>query len=162
MKAKNNILFFLLVSLVTFSLVLSACDDDNADTTPPVINLIAPAEGGYLSIGSSIHFEVELSDDVMLSSYKVEIHDAFDGHGHGSTQAVRAEAETTAFTFLKTWEISGQRNTTIHHHEITIPEDATPGDYHLIVYCWDTSGNESYVARNIILTHEETGEEHAY
>lgn len=33
-----------------------------------------------------------------------------------------------------------------------IPADATPRNYHLMVYCTDVAGNESYIARNIVLS----------
>jgi len=33
-----------------------------------------------------------------------------------------------------------------------IPVNATPGDYHLMVYCTDAAGNEAYIARNIVLS----------
>ena len=33
-----------------------------------------------------------------------------------------------------------------------IPANATPGDYHLMVYCTDAAGNEAHVARNIVLS----------
>ena len=40
----------------------------------------------------------------------------------------------------------------IHHHDIVIPANATPGDYHLMVYCTDAAGNQTYIARNIVLS----------
>ena len=47
---------------------------------------------------------------------------------------------------------SGQKQARVHNHDIKIPADATPGNYHLMVYCLDRSGNETYVARNIVLS----------
>ena len=130
-------------SIITTSLLFTSCDSDNdGDTIPPVINLIAPAEGGTLKIGDEhgVHLEMELSDNEMLSSYKVEIHNDFDGHTH--TKSLKSE-ETTPFSFQKSWDVSGKKNATIHHHEIMIPENATPGNYHLMVYCTDAAGNET-------------------
>jgi len=146
-KIKLSLLYLMAISSVFFY----SCED--GDTEKPVINLIEPEDGDVLKIGSDIHFEMELSDNVMLKSYKVEIHSNFDGHGHRST------ASTINFTFSKSWDVH-QRNAFIHHHEIEIPESATPGDYHLMVYCADEAGNESYVARNIVLSH--TGKEHQH
>ena len=122
-----------------------------------VINLIEPEDGEVFKIGDGhgIHFDIELSDDVMLKSYKVEIHSNFDGHVHSMT--TRSTSETVDFTFNKSWDLSGQKNVSIHHHEIVIPENATPGAYHMMVYCTDAAGNESHVARSIVLSHE--GEE---
>jgi uncharacterized membrane protein len=141
------------------SIFVVSCDKKNndGDTVKPVINLIEPEEGDVLQIGDDVHFEMELSDDVALGSYKVNIHHNFDGHGH--EQKADEGEETVAFEFNREWnDISGKKNTTVHHHEIEIPENATPGDYHLMVYCTDAAGNESYITVNVELSHE--GEEH--
>lgn len=141
---------FLLIFIV--SSFFTACDDDKGDTEKPVINLIAPAEGAILKIGSDIHFEMDITDNEMLQSYKIEIHNNFDHHGH-DTKATASE-ETTPFSFNKSWDVSGYKSKHEHHHDIVIPGNATEGDYHFMVYCTDISGNESYVARNIQLSHD--------
>lgn len=154
MKTKNN-LFLFAVSIIICGTLFISCDENDGDTTPPVINLIAPAEGAVLKIGSDVHFDVEFSDNEMLQSYKVEIHNNFDGHGHN--RVLKSAESTQNFSFNKSWDISGQKNKKEHHHHIIIPENATPGNYHLMVYCTDAAGNESYLARNIVLSHD--GEE---
>jgi hypothetical protein len=141
------------------SLTVVSCEKEGkeeVDTTKPVINLIEPEEGDVLQIGADVHFEMELSDDVMLGSYKVEIHSNFDGHGH------ETKADGEGFFFDRSWDVSGQRNASIHHHEIFIPEDAEPGDYHLMVYCLDAAGNETYVVINVELSHEAGEHEHEH
>lgn len=147
-----------IVSILAVSALFVSCSDDekDGDTTKPVINLIEPEEGAMLKPGSTIHFEMDLSDDVMLGSYKVEIHNNFDGHDH--TKA--AADETVAFAFNRSWDVSAQKNTHIHHHEIEIPANAKEGNYHLMVYCTDAAGNESYVARNIVLSKDGATGEH--
>jgi hypothetical protein len=145
---KTNIYISVICLMAAFSFLVVSCEE--SDTTKPVINLIEPEDGDSLQIGDDIHFEMELSDNEELKSYKVEIHNNFDNHGH--TRAGNSE-ETVAFTFEKTWNVSG-KNTHVHHHEIFIPENATEGNYHLMVYCTDAAGNESYVAKNVVLSHE--------
>lgn len=142
---------YLMSVLTALSCVVSACEDDESDTEKPVISLLEPAEGDLLQVGKTIHFEMDLSDNEMLDSYKVDIHTNFDGHTHSRA--------TEDFTFSQSWDVSGKRNTTIHHHEIMIPADATPGKYHFMVYCTDASGNESYVAHSVTLTTEEVEDE---
>lgn len=158
MKTKINIFSIAFFTIVLSSSLFTSCTEDG-DTTKPVINLIAPAEEAILKIGADVHFDMELSDDVMLSSYKVEIHNNFNGHQHEAS-ILKTASSTTPFFFQKSWDVSGKKNTKIHHHEIIIPEEATPGNYHLVVYCTDLAGNEAYVARNIILSHD--GEEHEH
>lgn len=156
MKAKNN-LFQAMILIITVLFFIS-CDNENSDTTPPTINLISPKEGAVLLIGDGygIHLDMKLSDNEMLSSYKIDIHSNFDGHEHSRSD----EESTVPFNFQKSWAVN-QKNANIHHHEIVIPENATPGNYHLMVYCTDKAGNESYAARAIILSHDgESGEQH--
>jgi uncharacterized membrane protein len=155
---KTRINFFTICLMAIFFLAFVACKEDS-DTTKPVINLIEPEDGDVLQIGNEngVHFEVEFSDHEMLASYKVDIHSNFDNHSHAAT---KGEAETEDFNKSWTWTITG-KNTSFHHHEIRIPKNATPGDYHLIVYCTDAAGNESHFAINIELSHD-SGEEHEH
>ena len=89
MRTIIKILFLSIISIIT-SISFTSCSNDNeGDTTPPVINLTAPTEGAVLKIGSDIHFDMELSDNEMLSSYKVEIHNNFDGHNHTKSLSLR-------------------------------------------------------------------------
>lgn len=137
-----------------FAIAWNGCRE-NSDTTRPEIDLEEPAEGDILQIGGEhgVHFEANFSDNEALASYKVNIHPDFDGHTHRSSTE-----ETVDFEFEQSWSLSG-RNAAVHHHEIKIPEDATPGEYHLMVYCTDAAGNESHIAVNVILSHE-AGEVH--
>lgn len=79
-------LYLPIISLLAMSVfVFISCDDSDSDTTKPVIELHEPEEGQALKIGSEygVHFEMDLSDDVMLKSYMIEIHSNFDHHSHG-------------------------------------------------------------------------------
>jgi hypothetical protein len=150
MKTKIYILIICVFTISSF--IFSSCDEtDKGDTTKPVIDLIEPEEGVALRIGSEngVHLEMDLSDNEMLASYKVEIHNNFDNHGH-----TRAGNEAVPFAFEKTWDVSGKKNVHIHHHEIKIPANAAEGNYHLMIYCTDAAGNESYAARNIVLSYD--------
>ena len=138
----------------------SACDEDEADTTKPVITLDEPEDGDSLRIGESVHFECDFSDDEALGSYLIEIHNNFDGHGHKISSSQTRSEDTEAFYFKKSYDISNLRNTHVHHHDIVIPENATPGAYHLIVYCTDAAGNQAMVARDIILSHDAESHHH--
>lgn len=156
---KTTILKTFVLLFLTSTFITACSSDNDGDTTAPTINLIAPAEGATLKIGDAhgVHFDMEVSDNEGLASYKVEIHNNFDGHTH-----TRAEDATTPFAFNRSWDLEGVKNKKIHHHEIIIPENATPGNYHLMVFCSDTSGNEAYVARNIILSNEVEDDNHEH
>lgn len=145
---KTKFYFIALLAIFTFV----SCDKEDSDTTKPVIVLHEPEEGQALKIGgeNGVHFEMDLSDDVMLKSYKIDIHNSFDGHSHGGTRA--DGGEEVAFSFSRSYDLSGLKNAHVHHHDIVIPANAKPGAYHLMVYCTDAAGNESYIARNIVLS----------
>ncbi|WP_333698022.1 DUF4625 domain-containing protein [Bacteroides congonensis] len=158
---KNKFYLPMIAFMAMSAFVFVSCDnDDSSDTTKPLIELHEPKEGQALEIGNEhgVHLEMDLSDDVMLKSYKIEIHSNFDHHSHGGSS--RSAGATVDFSFNKSYDISGQKTAHIHHHDIVIPADATPGDYHLMVYCTDAAGNESYVARNIKLSNEVEDEDH--
>lgn len=156
---RTKFYFPIICLLAMCSFVFISCDESDSDTTKPVIELHEPQEGQALEIGNDhgVHFDMDLSDDVMLKSYMIEIHSNFDHHPHG--RSVSAE-ETESFSFNRSYDISGKKTAHIHHHDIVIPANATPGDYHLMVYCTDAAGNESYIARNIVLSRDVEDEDH--
>lgn len=136
---------------LAFTAFLSSCSKDDNDTTPPVILLIEPADDDTLFIGHGVHLDMELSDDVKLKSYKIDIHSNLDGHDH--TKSAMADV---AWSFSKSWDVSGLRNTDIHHHEIVVPTEINgspiaSGDYHFAVYCTDEAGNESKVITDVVV-----------
>ncbi len=144
--------FITVAILLASSISFVACNKKEGDTTKPEINLVSPAEGDTLFAGGEhgIHFEMEVSDDVALGSYKVDIHNAFDGHSHKSEEV--HEHEGVAFAYNNSWnDIKDKRNADIHHHEIVIPANAAHGEYHFVVYCTDAAGNESKVVRNVVI-----------
>ena len=149
MKAKfftAAALCLLAVSAVLFT----ACEKENdSDVTKPVIKLAEPEEGDSLLIGypKGVYLEMDLSDNVMLRSYKIDVHNNFDGHSH-----TKAGDGTTPFSFTKEYDLKDKREAHVHHHDIKIPDTATPGKYHLMIYCTDAAGNESYVTRNVVLS----------
>ncbi|MDR0413092.1 MAG: DUF4625 domain-containing protein [Dysgonamonadaceae bacterium] len=151
----KTIIYITSVCFLAISFFLSSCDD--GDTTKPVIDLAEPEDGEQLLIGDDVHFVMDLSDNEALASYKIEIHNNFDNHEHVRAGAVD---ETVAFTFERTYALSGQKNVHIHHHDIEIPENATPGDYHLMVYCTDAAGNEAHLAVGVVLSREAEGGHH--
>jgi hypothetical protein len=141
--------------LSCLALTITGCKDES-DTQKPVINLIEPVEGDVIKIGSEhgVHFEAEFSDNEALASYKISVHPNFDGHQHAILRSGAVD-----FEFDKSWLLYDDdnpepKNVSVHHHEIKVPEDATPGAYHLMVYCTDKAGNQSYLALNVVLSHE--------
>lgn len=154
-------LFLSGILLLSASLSFVACEKENKDVEKPVIVLHEPENGDILQIGGEVHFEMDLSDNERLASYKVNIHPNFDHHDHGSTRATddgTAEfQQIKIFTTVEGEPLSSKKNVHIHHHEIVIPKTfngkpVREGDYHFMVYCTDAAGNETYVVRNVKLS----------
>ncbi len=172
MKSIKNIFVLSILSVVGFSSCTTG--DDGIDTEKPVVILNAPAEGARLEAGKDIHFDMELSDNEALGSYKVDIHGNFDGHEHGGENHTHSivvlhddhdhdhdqENELrTPFKYQHVWDdIFGQRNAHVHHHEIVIPADAKRGSYHFMVQVLDKAGNQSMVFRSIEIVGPGEGE----
>lgn len=150
---KTNLKFTIIALLTISSSFFVSCDkkdDMTSDTIKPTISLIEPAEGQHIKIGSAtgVHFEADFADDMMLKSYKIDIHSNFDNHSHGT----RAGEITVPFTISRNYDLTGKKTAHAHHHDVIIPANATPGNYHLMIYCTDAAGNETYMARNIVLS----------
>ena len=186
MKTNHIIVLLMLVAAIAFS----GCDSNEIDTAKPQILLSEPAEEEAYAPGSAIHLVVTLTDNVALASYKVNIHGAFDGHTHAGVQPSEGEVmqrglEGTSLTratdaephpFERTWmesefiaqgeePIAGKQQVIINHRLMLIPDSiegrpVKEGHYHLTVYCTDSSGQESFIAREIVIAYD--AEEHKH
>ncbi|WP_410878213.1 DUF4625 domain-containing protein [Myroides sp. DW712] len=158
----RKIQYLAVISMVSAFAFTSCSSDDSTDTQKPEVNLIAPKEGAKLEVGKDIHFDMEVSDNEGLGSYNVDIHNNFDGHGHSGenhTHAISTLAvDTKPFAYNKTWDLGGKKNDDVHHHEIIIAADATPGKYHFVVKVLDKAGNQTMVFRNIEIVPQGEGD----
>lgn len=158
------------LSITLFAVSFSSCGDDD-DPTRPVISNLEPAEGQLLQIGKVIHFEVNLSDEIGLKGYSIDIHNNFNGHGHKSTGSQVPEG-TEPFTYTKSWttdhtgeSLDGRKEAYIHHHDIMIPletggKPTSPGNYHFSLYVTNRDGRQTLMFRNVVLTNDEVDDEH--
>ncbi len=146
---------YLLSALLLSSFVFIACEKE--DLTKPTIKINEPTEDKVITAGGKLHVDANLSDDVELKSYKINIHSAFDGHVHASKlqKSVTHEDEGEAFSFLETYSDAAGKKDHHLHLDIEIPEDAAEGEYHLIISLIDKAGNESSAARGFIVEHDE-------
>lgn len=155
---KKRILFgFILV--LSLSVIFVACDKDDKDTEKPVISDFDPKSGQELLIGDSegFIFNATFTDNDGLASYKIDIHNNFDGHDHKSSEVVASDS--IPFAYVETGNLNGGKEQTISS-KIVIPNSQTAsgtekyiraGKYHFVVYCIDKSGNQTVNSHNIIL-----------
>ena len=110
MKTKN---YLSIISILFFSFLFVSCSkEDEGDTIKPVIDLLEPEEGAILRIGSShgVHFEMNLHDNEAIASYKINIHNNFDGHSHTrASEAVFADVGVTLLAVLNAVRASNRR-----------------------------------------------------
>ena len=146
MKLKKKYLSLMLLC------ALSACgsddDEETKDMTYPVINttdiVAVPTDCQVFKRGDVIPLNILFSDDTELGSYNVEIHNNFDHHTH-STSSVECPMEAQKspvkpWIYNQDFDIpSGQKSFTARH-DIAIPSDIDPGDYHFMVRLTDRAG----------------------
>lgn len=137
MNLRPSYFYFFVIT----SLFFAACssDDEAIDNKPPTVSNVTLnelTEDIVVEAGSTVHFDAQFTDDVLLGEYKIDIHDNFDGHSHG-------RLASTIFTFSQIYPLIGKTETV--HQDIDIPEDATPGLYHFSLQFIDSEGNEGEI-----------------
>jgi len=124
-----------------------SCDEssDEIDTTAPSIELLDPVNGEYMSAGGYAHFEANLSDDIELATYNLEIHENFDSHSHGRLAATNDDPSLIKWSYKQSFQVpsGSQEYMAVHEDEIEIAQNAMAGPYHYIVQAIDASGNST-------------------
>lgn len=140
-------LSFAIISLI----VVSSCSDDDAvvDTTKPNIEIITPTDHQEVEPGSVFTVKANLTDNVGLTSYKIEIHSAEDGHEHKAKQLL---AEDFEYSFVG--EIANKPTAYTLEHAITIPADVAEEHYHVGITVLDVNGNQNQQFVEIFIGHD--------
>ena len=155
---KQNIMILML--LCALSACSSSDDDDTKDMSKPVINtkdiVAVPTDCEVYKRGDVIPFNCLFTDDTELGAYNIEIHQNFDHHTH-STSSVECQMDekkdpVKPWTYNQDFSIpSGQKSFTARH-DIAIPADIDPGDYHFMVRLTDRAGWQELHAVAIKIT----------
>ena len=142
----RNIIYSLLL-LCT----LSACndsDDDAKDMTYPQISSegldVTPVDCQQFSRGEILPVCFQLSDDIELGSYNIEIHNNFDHHTHSTSSSDcpmdPQKQPEHPWVYNQDFSIPNGLQTFNAKHEIAIPTDIDPGDYHFMIRLTDHAG----------------------
>jgi len=137
---KNTTKYLILFS-ISVMVVFAACNTEDVDTVKPIVTIVEPLDHAVFHPGSVIHLDFELSDNVGLRQYKVDIHFG-EGHQHKALAATPAP-----WVFDSIGNIDGLNRHL--HMDIAVPADAPLGEYHLLVFATDLSGNEAFKAIEI-------------
>ena len=89
--------------------------------------------------GSKLSLKLEFKDDVALSQYKIDVHNNFDCHRHGRFMT----GKSAPWFLVQIKEAAGK--SFIVTEELTVPADATAGNYHLLIYATDKVGTEAEI-----------------
>lgn len=103
-----------------------------------------------VNANSTLLFKIKLEATEQLSQYKIDVHDNFDCHTH-------ARLEASPWRLLKIATISGVSQ--LVNEVISVPSDASVGNYHFMINLLDAKGNESdYIEYNVIVSNLEDTE----
>jgi uncharacterized membrane protein len=127
----------ILISLIAIS-TLFACSKDGDSRKPEIsdLNINNKTEEIEVEAGQSASINFTVSDNEGLSQIRMDIHDAFDGHTHGKTNAFNKFFWEQIDTLNGLTEFTG--NITLD-----IPDSVAAGPYHLDVIVVDLAGNQS-------------------
>ena len=139
---------YLSLTLLCALCACSSSDDDTKDMTYPVINttdiVAIPTDCDVYQRGEVIPVSFLFTDDTELGAYNIEIHNNFDHHTH-STSSVECPMETAKkpvnpWVYNQDFTIPAGQRSFSACHDIKIPEDIDPGDYHFMVRLTDRAG----------------------
>lgn len=151
---------------ITATLLFASCseDDDSViDTEAPEVMISEPVDEEEIAPGGEIHFDALFTDNVELASYKVEIHNAFDGHTHA--KAKQEEDKDNPWSYNEVFEIEPGKTSFEAHHHIAVPaeingEHISEGHYHFGVFVTDAAGNESQAFLELHIEGEHDDHDH--
>jgi len=122
----------ILIITAVSALLLSACK--GRDKAKPELTLSSPADSAEVLVGTNLEIVAQIRDDKELAQVKVDIHNAYDGHGH-------VKATYTPFSAIRIEDLTGtEAQKTI---TVAIPDTAGAGPYHCVVQAVDAAGNLS-------------------
>jgi hypothetical protein len=147
---KNSFGWLMVALLLVISIACKKSSTETPTPTPdtivPTISLVDPTSGKSYVLGSPLHLQMDLGDNIELKSYKVTIAKSLKG------------LQTSDWGFTQTWTIAaGKKTFAVNHSEITVPltvtgNQTTTGNYDFTVTCYDTSNNQASTTITIALT----------
>ena len=164
---KKIINMSLVMALITvFTLSFNACSkDDDKDMTAPVISdqgiTANPVNCQVYHRGDVIPFHYIMTDNEELGNYNIEIHNNFDHHSHSTVgddhdhdhemgecddhdedehEHEHEHSEGNPWVYNHDFAIPAGLRQYEARHDIEIPADIAPGDYHFMVRLTDRAG----------------------
>jgi hypothetical protein len=132
MKTTQTLLKLILLIFLTSD--IQSCKKSDIDTQSPSIFVLLPATGDQFSTGSSVSVVATLHDYVELGKYRIEI------RWNTDAQNISSNPNVAPWVFLLEEPLTGTNQAI--SKKITIPGNIRLGNYDVILYCLDKTGNE--------------------
>lgn len=155
-KLKYMSLMQALVCVITLGFTSCDNNDEDKDMTYPKISsegiTANPIDCQVYQRGSVIPFHYIFTDDMELGAYNIEIHSNFDHHTHGTTSTDCEDGDEHegeqehelehegGWHYNQDFAIPAGLRTYEARHDIVIPSDIEPGNYHFMVRLTDHAG----------------------
>lgn len=159
-----KITFNIFTLLFAVTVLFTSCSDDDTviDTQKPAITIVEPHAEDAFAPGTELHFEAVFTDNVELSSYKIEIHDDFDEHTHATN---KSSQDLNPWSYEETFTIPAGRTSfeAVQHIDIPAEKNGMPiseGVYHVGIFVTDKAGNQQEAFLEIHI--EQITEEHTH
>ncbi|HMQ49325.1 MAG TPA: DUF4625 domain-containing protein [Saprospiraceae bacterium] len=153
----------IIASFVLSGLLIISCGKEAVDTNAPSMQIKTLTPAPYpdeicgsvedtvfhLKGGQVLDLELLFQDETSLSQYKVDIHNNFDCHGHGSSSIPGVSQPdvtntTTDWTVLEIKDLTGQES--VVDLSLDVPDNVTAGNYHFQIQVVDEAGNDNPLA----------------
>lgn len=134
------------------------CEKESEDNPKPKIEVIHPAPCDTINFGEEFRFKAVFSDEKELGHYKINIHNNFDHHTHGTheKQCQLADEKEAENPYLNNWVLEIPEGQTEYKIDtvLTLPQKNDSGfyqggDYHLMLYLTNEEGYQSWIGRDL-------------
>lgn len=135
---------FVILSVASFF----SCGKEEKDDVYPEIEMDCcggfPLNCDTIERGTTFTFVARFTDNEELGAFSLDVHHNFDHHTH-STDPLPCEFgpvkdPLNPFRLIKEYQIPSGLTSHLAEVEISIPADADPGDYHMMVRLTDKTG----------------------
>ena len=149
-------------------MLISSCkkEQNEVDKEKPIISMsfqdAFPLNCDTLYFGEPFYFKAQLSDNVELGSFSIDIHHNFDHHSHSTDvsacQLDPIKAPVNPFVFIQDFSIPENTKEYATNTSITIPEGNgsglfDEGDYHFFISLTDKEGWSAQKGMSIKIKH---------
>jgi hypothetical protein len=134
-----NIKNVIIIVLIAMTAIFSSCKKEISK--PEIRNFELGHDNSKIAyIGGELHIDAEIVADGKIDRIIVEIHP--EGDHNKSVKKVSLDNDWEVEIIYT--EFSGLKNT-VFHKDLDVPEDAEPGDYHILFKVIDMEGNTTSI-----------------